>query len=90
MQTQPHPPAPVTAQAPAPTHTTAQAPTHTHAASQALEHAHSPAARASTCVTHKWLIPLEIKPSHALPLCACVTPMHPLHCVTGSNHLTFS
>ncbi|MBW0465474.1 hypothetical protein O181_005189 [Austropuccinia psidii MF-1] len=88
------PQAPAITQAP----TTSQAPTHAHATapapatSQAPAHTHAttPVARGTTCVTRKLLMPLDIKPSHAFPLCACVTPMQPLHCATGSNHLTLS
>ncbi|MBW0469705.1 hypothetical protein O181_009420 [Austropuccinia psidii MF-1] len=57
-----------------------------------MSHSYAPApahtTRGSTCVTCKWSMPLDIRPSHALPLCACVTPMHPLHCSAGSNHVT--
>ncbi|MBW0471313.1 hypothetical protein O181_011028 [Austropuccinia psidii MF-1] len=58
----------------APSHTTAQTIPHAHAIAQAPTPAHP--ARALTCVTSKWLMPLDIRPSHSLPLCACVTPMH--------------
>ncbi|MBW0517837.1 hypothetical protein O181_057552 [Austropuccinia psidii MF-1] len=40
-----------------------------HAIAQAPADAHAPATRGSTCVTCKWLMPLEIRPSHSLPLC---------------------
>ncbi|MBW0534210.1 hypothetical protein O181_073925 [Austropuccinia psidii MF-1] len=72
-------PAPASATAHAPTPTTGQAP------------APAPAtpARVSICVTHKWSIPLDIRPSHALPLHACVTPMHPWYCAAGSTSVTF-
>ncbi|MBW0506684.1 hypothetical protein O181_046399 [Austropuccinia psidii MF-1] len=73
-----------TAQAPAPAHNTAQAPTPAHNTAQAP----TPTDRGSTCVTCKWSMPLDIRPFHAFPLCACGTPMHPLHCVVGSNHVT--
>ncbi|MBW0490713.1 hypothetical protein O181_030428 [Austropuccinia psidii MF-1] len=53
---------------PAPAHATAQAPTEAHTT------AHAHANSGSTCVTPKWAMPLEIAPSHALPLCACGTP----------------
>ncbi|MBW0468424.1 hypothetical protein O181_008139 [Austropuccinia psidii MF-1] len=83
-----------TSQAPAHAHTTLQAPANVHNTSKAPAHAHTtshaPAASSSTYVTRKWLIPLDIRPSHALPLCACVTPMHLLHCGVGSNHFTHS
>ncbi|MBW0491958.1 hypothetical protein O181_031673 [Austropuccinia psidii MF-1] len=65
-------------------HATAQAPTHTHATVQAPAHAH--ANSGSTCVTPKWSMPLDIRPSHAFSLCACGTPIHPLHCAEGSYH----
>ncbi|MBW0531681.1 hypothetical protein O181_071396, partial [Austropuccinia psidii MF-1] len=68
-------PAHDTAQAPTPAHSTAQAPTPTHNTAQAP----APTARGSTCVTCKWPMPLDIRPSHALPFCVCGTPMHPLH-----------
>ncbi|MBW0586914.1 hypothetical protein O181_126629 [Austropuccinia psidii MF-1] len=42
---------------------------------------HTQANSGSTCVTPKWLMPIDIRPSHALPLCACGTPMHPLNFV---------
>ncbi|MBW0520555.1 hypothetical protein O181_060270 [Austropuccinia psidii MF-1] len=71
-------PAPATANATTPSPTTAQAHTTTPA----------PPARGSTCVTHKWLMPLDIRPSHALPLCACVTPMHLQYCAVGSTSIT--
>ncbi|MBW0518047.1 hypothetical protein O181_057762 [Austropuccinia psidii MF-1] len=64
-----------TAQAPTPTHNTTQdtakAPTHAHKTAQ------EPFNRCYTCVTHKWSMPLDIRPSnmHALPLCAYVTPL---------------
>ncbi|MBW0487231.1 hypothetical protein O181_026946 [Austropuccinia psidii MF-1] len=61
-----------------PAHPTATAPAYGH--TQAPAYAKS----GSTCVTPKWSMPLDIRPSHALPLCACGTPMHPhpnpLHC----------
>ncbi|MBW0509770.1 hypothetical protein O181_049485 [Austropuccinia psidii MF-1] len=59
----------------------------THATSQAPTDAHTHANSSSTCVTPKWSIPLDIRPSHALPLCACGTPMHldPRDCVEGST-----
>ncbi|MBW0466772.1 hypothetical protein O181_006487 [Austropuccinia psidii MF-1] len=64
----------------APSPTTAQAPTQ----------APAPATSGSTCVTHRWSMLPGIRPSCALPLCECVTPMHPLHCVAGSNQVTCS
>ncbi|MBW0502018.1 hypothetical protein O181_041733 [Austropuccinia psidii MF-1] len=86
-------PAPATSQAPAHTYATAQAPTHAHATAQAPAPAHataqapSPSTRGSTCFTHKRSIPLDIRRSHSMPLCASVTPMHPLHCEVGSSHV---
>ncbi|MBW0509069.1 hypothetical protein O181_048784 [Austropuccinia psidii MF-1] len=81
------------AYAPAPAHANASAPAHvshlhtpTPPPAHATEKAH--ANSGSTCVTPKWAMPLDIGPSHALPLCACGTPMHLLHCVEGSNHVT--
>ncbi|MBW0491213.1 hypothetical protein O181_030928 [Austropuccinia psidii MF-1] len=73
-----------------PAHATATAPPcrHTHASVSAPEPAH--ANSCSTCVTPKFSMPLDIRPSHALPLCACGTPMHPLHGAEGSNHVTHS
>ncbi|MBW0463483.1 hypothetical protein O181_003198 [Austropuccinia psidii MF-1] len=66
----------------APTHATAQAPAPAHAKI------------GSTCVTRKWAMAIDIRPSHALPLCACGTHMqlhpNPLHCAEGSNHVTHS
>ncbi|MBW0535671.1 hypothetical protein O181_075386 [Austropuccinia psidii MF-1] len=67
---------------------------HTYVPSQAPADAPAHAGNSSTCVTPKWSMPLEIRPSHALPLCACGTPMHlhpnlP-HCAEGSNHVTNS
>ncbi|MBW0562931.1 hypothetical protein O181_102646 [Austropuccinia psidii MF-1] len=81
-------PAHTTAQGPATAHTTAQgsATAHTTAQEPAPTHANS----GSTCVTPKWPMPLEIRPSHDLPLCACSTPLHLLHCVEGSNPVTHS
>ncbi|MBW0472126.1 hypothetical protein O181_011841 [Austropuccinia psidii MF-1] len=79
-------PTPHTAQAPAHAQATAQAPTPAHAIAQAP--APTPATRGSTCVTCKWSMPLDIRPSQALPLCACVTPIHPLHRAVGSNNVT--
>ncbi|MBW0524981.1 hypothetical protein O181_064696 [Austropuccinia psidii MF-1] len=78
------------ATATAPTPATAQEPAHAHTTAPALAHVDS----GSTCVTPKWSMPLDIRPSHALPLCACGTPMHPhpnpLHFVEVSNHVTHS
>ncbi|MBW0529795.1 hypothetical protein O181_069510 [Austropuccinia psidii MF-1] len=85
-----------TAQAPSQANTTTTAPNCTiskepaHASSTAQPPKTAPAARGSTRVTLKWLMPLDIRPSHTLPLCACVTPMHQLHYVVGSNHITCS
>ncbi|MBW0494501.1 hypothetical protein O181_034216 [Austropuccinia psidii MF-1] len=74
------------------THTTEQAPTHARATAQAPEAAYAQTNSGSTCVTLKWLMPLDIRPSQALPLCACGTLMHPhpnpLHCAEGSNHVS--
>ncbi|MBW0469109.1 hypothetical protein O181_008824 [Austropuccinia psidii MF-1] len=89
-----HPPTHAHANATTPTPTTSQvhttAPTPAPATAQALSHATTPAppARGSTFVTHKCLIPLDIRPSHALPLCACVTPIHLWSCVAGSTNVT--
>ncbi|MBW0491888.1 hypothetical protein O181_031603 [Austropuccinia psidii MF-1] len=59
-------------------HTYAPTTTSTHALGFLhMSHTYAPATSGSTCVTHKWLMPLEIRPSHVLPLCAFVTPMHP-------------
>ncbi|MBW0468892.1 hypothetical protein O181_008607 [Austropuccinia psidii MF-1] len=76
-------------------HTYAPAPATAHAYTNttALAHAHEmhPCPRLVVSrVTHKWLMLLDIRPSHVLPLCACVTPMHPdpLNCAAGSNHVT--
>ncbi|MBW0477708.1 hypothetical protein O181_017423 [Austropuccinia psidii MF-1] len=74
------------AQAPTPAHYTAQAPTPAHNTEQAP----APTDRGETCVTCKWSMPLDIRPSHSLPLCACGTPIHPLHFAAGSNHVTCS
>ncbi|MBW0463972.1 hypothetical protein O181_003687 [Austropuccinia psidii MF-1] len=81
-----------------PTHATATPPPqgHTHASQSAPAPAHTTAHTdsGSTCVAPKWSIPLDIRPSNALPLCACGTPMHLhpnlLHCAEGSNHVTHS
>ncbi|MBW0541609.1 hypothetical protein O181_081324 [Austropuccinia psidii MF-1] len=62
-----------TAQAPAPAHDTAQAPEPAHNTAQAPAPAHTHANSCSTSVTCKWSIPLHIRPSHALPLCASGT-----------------
>ncbi|MBW0556512.1 hypothetical protein O181_096227 [Austropuccinia psidii MF-1] len=70
MQLQPHP----NPHADTHTHATAQVPAQAQAASQAPRDAHTHANSGSTCVTPKWLMPLNIRPSHALPLCACGTP----------------
>ncbi|MBW0532015.1 hypothetical protein O181_071730 [Austropuccinia psidii MF-1] len=59
---------------PAPAHATAHAPAPAHA--HATAHTNS----GSTCVTPKWGMPLEIRPSHALPLCACGTPKPTVSC----------
>ncbi|MBW0489607.1 hypothetical protein O181_029322 [Austropuccinia psidii MF-1] len=77
-------PAPASAQAPAHAHTTAP----TLATAKASTTAPEPPTRGSTYVTCKWPITLDIRPSHALPLCACVTPMHPRYCVVGSTSVT--
>ncbi|MBW0478459.1 hypothetical protein O181_018174 [Austropuccinia psidii MF-1] len=55
---------------------------------QAPGDAHTHTNSGSTCVTPKWEMPLDIRPSHSLPLCACGTPMHPLHCAEGSTSVT--
>ncbi|MBW0484915.1 hypothetical protein O181_024630 [Austropuccinia psidii MF-1] len=83
-------PAPTTAKHPAHAHSTVQAPTHAPAPATAHATTPTPAARGYTCVTLKWLMPLHIRTSHALPLCACVPPIHPLHCAAGHNDLTHS
>ncbi|MBW0521126.1 hypothetical protein O181_060841 [Austropuccinia psidii MF-1] len=60
-------------------HTTLHKHPHTHAnaPTPATAHAHAttPSTRDYTCFTSKWSIPLDIRPSHAFPLCACVTLM---------------
>ncbi|MBW0474775.1 hypothetical protein O181_014490 [Austropuccinia psidii MF-1] len=55
-----------------PTHATATAPPwgHTHATAHTPAHTNSGA----TSVTPKWSMPLDIRPSHSLPFCACGTP----------------
>ncbi|MBW0497136.1 hypothetical protein O181_036851 [Austropuccinia psidii MF-1] len=61
-----------------PANTAATAPPrrHTHASRSAPAPAppHAHANSGLTCVTFKWLMQLDIRPSHALPLCACGTP----------------
>ncbi|MBW0532272.1 hypothetical protein O181_071987 [Austropuccinia psidii MF-1] len=66
------------------------APAHTHAHAMANAPTPAPAEGGSTCVTHKWLIPLDIRPSHAFAfvgmcythapaaLCSRLQPCHPL------------
>ncbi|MBW0507257.1 hypothetical protein O181_046972 [Austropuccinia psidii MF-1] len=69
--------------APAPTHslgllcmshTCTPAPAHANATPPA------PTASGFTCVTRKWLIPLDIRPSSVLPLCECATPKRTAFC----------
>ncbi|MBW0475392.1 hypothetical protein O181_015107 [Austropuccinia psidii MF-1] len=81
-------PAPATARAPTPAPATAQALTHAHTTAQAPETKPAPPTRGCTCVARNCLMPIVIRPSHSLPLCACVTPMHPQYCVAGSTSVT--
>ncbi|MBW0500315.1 hypothetical protein O181_040030 [Austropuccinia psidii MF-1] len=55
----------------------------TYAPAPSTAQAPAPTARGSTCVTQKCSMPFDIRPSHALPLCAGVTPMGTLNCAAA-------
>ncbi|MBW0475814.1 hypothetical protein O181_015529 [Austropuccinia psidii MF-1] len=75
MQTHPHTPMHMQAHPHTPMHmkTHPQTPMHMKAHPQPPMHMQAHPPMVVLCVTHSWSIPPDIRPSHVLPWCACVT-----------------